>query len=76
MKEIKFHPVPDELMNPAICEINRLEARSNLIPADKRNVFYKNKEESTNLQSLNGDFLFAYETNDSIEDFYKENFDD
>ena len=76
MKEIKFNPVPDELMNPAICGINRIEARSNLIPADKRGVFYKNKEESTKLQSLNGDFLFAYETRDSIKDYYKENFDD
>jgi len=46
------HP---ELENPALTHINRLPARSNLIPAQKSGVYFKNKEDSSLLQLLSGD---------------------
>lgn len=66
----------NELENPEILQINRLPPRSNLIPSDKRDVYYKNKEESVRLQSLNGDYRFAYRQEDSINGFYATDFDD
>ncbi len=65
-----------ELENPKITGINRMEARSNLIPSDKRGVYYKNKEDSPMLQSLNGDYKFLYAQSDVYEDFYSNGFDD
>ncbi len=67
---------PNELCNPKIQGINRLPARANLIPADKRGVYYKNKEDSPYLQSLNGDYSFAYRECDSIEGFFDTRLDD
>ena len=74
--EIPAGMLARELEDPSIQGINRLEARANLIPADKRGVYYKNKEESIFLQSLNGDYSFAYEPCDSLEGFYSPDFDD
>lgn len=74
--EISACGYPRELRDPDIHGINRLEARANLIPSDKRGVYYKNKEESPYLQSLNGNYLFAYKTSDSLEGFFACDFDD
>ena len=71
-----FSNVNKDLQNSEILQINRLSPRSNLIPSDKRDVYYKNKEESVNLQSLNGDYRFAYERADLIGGFYELGFDD
>lgn len=65
-----------EIENHKICHINRLGARANLIPALKRGVYYKNKEESELLYSLNGNYRFNYQPGDSIPEFYHLNFDD
>ena len=71
---IKFQH--EELENPTLTHINRLPPRSNLIPAQKGGVFYKNKEESQLLQNLSGDYKFQYCNEDCIEGFYLESFDD
>lgn len=55
--------------------VNRLPARSAVIPADKAGVYYRNKEESALLVNLNGDYDFRYSTGDDTPDFYKEDFD-
>ncbi len=68
-----LHP---ELENPGLCGIHRLAARSNLIPAQKVGVFYKNKEESDFLYSLNGDYQFHYRQTDDIPEFYQSEFSD
>lgn len=65
-----------ELENQKILHINRLPARSNIIPAQKSGVYYKNKEESVFLQSLNGCWRFIYCESDVPEDFYKTDYDD
>lgn len=65
-----------ELENQRISGINRLKARSNLIPAGREGVFYKNKEESTYLQSLNGDWKFLYRNSDDVEEFFAQKIDD
>ena len=67
------HP---ELENPALTHINRLPARSNLIPAQKSGVYFKNKEDSSLLQLLSGDFRFRYCQEDCIADFYLSDYDD
>lgn len=64
-----------ELENPAIIEKNRLKARATVIPSKKEDVFYRNKEESEMILSLNGDYKFCY-TTDDITDFFKHDFDD
>ena len=58
-----------ETENQKISGINRLDARSNLIPSQIRDVYYKNKEESVFLQSLNGDWFFNYRPSDDLDDF-------
>lgn len=66
-----------EIENHHCLHMNRLNARSVLIPAQKKGVYYKNKEQSNYLQSLNGEYKFKYCNNDEIPDFYKESiFDD
>lgn len=66
----------NELQNPLCLHINRLSPRANLIPAQKKNVYYRNKEESTFIQSLNGNYRFNYSQNDCIPDFYMQGYDD
>ena len=46
--------------NQHCLQINRLPARATVIPAKKRGVYYRNKEESELLGSLNGDWQFLY----------------
>ena len=65
-----------ELENPALTHINRLPPRSNLIPARKAGVYYKNKEESCLLQNLTGDYQFRYCESDCLSDFYEPELDD
>ena len=64
------------LENQAIQQINRLPARSNLIPAQKAGVYYKNKEESVYLQSLNGYWRFLYRESNAPADFFRTDYDD
>lgn len=61
--------------NQHCLEINRLPARSAVIPADKPGVYYKNKEESALLVNLNGNYDFRYSTEDDMPDFFSEKFD-
>lgn len=65
-----------QIQDQNFLQINRLEARSVLIPALKKDVYYRNKEESSLLQSLNGDYKFNYRLNDTFPDFYNTDFDD
>ena len=66
----------NQLCNPACTGINRLSPRSNLVPAKKNGIYFKNKEESDFLIMLNGDYGFSYRPSDDIPDFYKVDFDD
>ena len=54
---------------------NRLPARSPVIPALKEGIYYKNKEESDLLVSLNGDYAFRYSSEDDTPDFFGTDFD-
>lgn len=65
-----------ELENPQMLEINRLKARTTVVPSTKENVFYRNKEESDMIQLLNGEYKFRYEEYDCISDFYGEDSED
>lgn len=65
-----------EIEDQTVTGINRLKARSNLIPAQKKDVYYKNKEESAFLQSLNGEWRFKYCKADDIADFWRTPIDD
>lgn len=66
----------NELQNPQILQINRLSPRANLIPAQRGKIYYRNKEESTLVQSLNGDYKFKYCQCDCNPDFYVKGYDD
>jgi len=63
------------LENPHCLQENRLPARSVLIPATQKGVYYRNKEASSFLQSLNGSWQFCYCRQDCLTDFYKPEFD-
>ena len=64
------------LENQNCLALHRLPARSVLIPATEKGVYYRNKETSPLLQSLNGDYRFRYCESDSIEDFSRVSFSD
>ena len=67
---------PKELCDPSILHKNRLSARATLIPAQKKGVYYQNKEESDRLLSLNGDYRFALFSDDAPQGFELPDFDD
>lgn len=73
---IDFRPRHPELENPGLQHKNRLDPRSNLIPAQKAGVYYKNKEESAYLQSLNGEYRFLYREQDCVKTFFANELDD
>ena len=64
------------LQNQNCFGINKLRPRANSVPADKEGVYYKNKEDSALLFSLNGDYRFSYQKSDCFEDFFTETYDD
>lgn len=76
MAEIANRLLPDELENPSVLQIGRLPARSNIIPAQKKAVFYRNKEESAFLRPLNGLYRFYYSpAGDTLPTFCRSDFD-
>ena len=76
MTEIANRLLPDELENPSVLQIGRLPARSNIIPAQKKAVFYRNKEESAFLRPLNGLYRFYYSpAGDTLPTFCRSDFD-
>ena len=64
------------LQNQNCFGINKLDPRANSIPADRKGVYYKNKEESALLFSLNGDYKFSYQKSDCMDRFFEEDYDD
>ncbi len=56
--------------NNHVLHINRLPPRTTVIPARKSGIYYRNKEESTLLISLNGDYKFRYRPYDDMPTFY------
>ncbi len=73
----------DELINfdpniedQRVLHINRLAPRATVIPAKKKGVYYRNKEESELLRSLNGDYKFLYLLEDTEKRFYEPELDD
>ena len=70
---INFDP---NIENQKILHINRLDPRATVIPAQKAGVYYRNKEESSHIRSLNGDYKFLYLLEDVKKDFYKEDEND
>jgi len=66
----------NKIENPEFCQEGVLKPRATLVPALKKDVFYKNHEESDLIQILNGDFKFCYHTEDDINNFYNIDFDD
>ena len=62
--------------NQNILHINRLSARATVVPAQRREIYYRNKEDSHLIRSLNGDYRFKYLPSDSYKDFYGNEVDD
>lgn len=48
------------LENQNVLSINRLKPRSIVIPADKKDIFYSNKEKSSKIIMLTGEWDFKY----------------
>jgi len=65
-----------ELCDPEYQQDRCLPPRSSVIPALHKNVFFKNKEESECILSLNGAYRFSYQTEDCIEDFQNPGYND
>ena len=67
------HP---ELCDPTCPRIGCLPPRATVVPALHKGVFYRNHTESECVTSLNGDFRFSYQQEDSIPDFFAMDYDD
>ncbi len=65
-----------ELCNPAIPQVNALPPRVAVLPATRRDVYYRNKSDADMVLDLGGDYRFAWRTEDDLADFYKPDFDD
>ena len=65
-----------ELCNPALPWDGALPPRVNLLPALHRDVYYRNRLEAEMVLDLNGDYRFAYRTEDDLTDFYTPGYDD
>ena len=72
--ELSF--IDNKLHNPDCLQDGCLKPRATVIPALQKDVYYKNKEDSKLIQSLNGDFKFSYQPNDCLEDFFTLDYDD
>lgn len=68
--------INEKINNPEILHEGRLQPRATVVPSLKKDVYYKNKEESELITVLNGDYRFAYEPCDCLEDFWSESLDD
>jgi len=66
----------ERLFNPQLPHEMRLPARSTVIPSLSEDVYYQNKEESSLLTILNGNFKFCYQKKDVVDNFYETDFDD
>lgn len=64
---INFDP---NIEDQTVLHIDRLPPRATVIPADKRGVYYRNKDSSAYLRSLNGDYKFKYLLEDTFKEFY------
>ena len=67
------HP---ELCNPEIPQVNALSPRVITLPALKKDVYYRNRLDADMVLDLNGDYRFAWRTEDSIPNFCEPDFDD
>ncbi len=57
------------LENLELTHINRLPPRVTVIPADKRGLCYRTKDQSPMVRSLNGDYQFFYAEEDLLTDW-------
>ena len=64
------------IQNPTIQREGALAPRATLVPARHVNVTYRNHKESELVTSLNGDYRFAWRTDDEIPDFFAQEYDD
>ena len=70
---INFDP---NIEDQSVLHINRLEARAPVVPAQRKEVYYRNKEESSFIRSLTGEHRFLYLGEDTQKDFYSVELDD
>ena len=66
----------NKIENPNFLQEGNLKPRATIVPATKKKVYFKNKHESSLIQSLNGDYKFCYKNADVIDDFYLTSFND
>ena len=72
---IKRYP-KEYIFNQEMLGENRLPARMLLLPAQKRDITYKNYTESDRIKLLSGDWKFRYLHEDTDEQFYLPESDD
>ena len=67
---------PEELCNPKILQMNRLSPRATQVPSQKPGIYWRNKEQSERIYSLNGNYNFALFSEEAPEGFEKPDYDD
>lgn len=65
-----------ELCNPGIPQVGALTPRVTVLPALKKDVYYRNRQDADMVLDLNGDYRFAWHTEDDIPDFFDPAYDD
>ncbi len=71
-----FLNYPPVLTDPTRQREGCLPSRSTLIPARGKGVTYRNHTASACVTSLNGNYRFAYRPEDTLSDFFAEDYDD
>lgn len=64
------------LNNPEMLQGGNLKPRATVVPSLKKDVYFKNKESSSLIQILNGEYKFCYQNDDCIENFYSTDYND
>lgn len=65
-----------ELCDPSLLQDGCLPPRATVVPALHRDVYFRNKEESEMLFSLNGTYRFSWQRSDCLPGFYTCGYDD
>lgn len=73
---MKIDYTSNRIENQNFLQEGNLKPRATSVPATKKNVYFKNKQESTLIQNLNGDYKFCYKNADVIDDFYLSDYND
>lgn len=73
---MKYDLYNKKINDPTCLQEGCIPPRTTVVPSLHKGVYYKNKEQSELIKSLNGNYRFAYKPEDCLQDFYLTDYDD